>query len=273
MREAARVISVSPQYPTALRDRYPDLSTEHFVVLPFGASERDAEFVRARSIRHSIFDPADGLVHWTYLGRGGTDMALALRALLLALARLREAEPRANQLRLHFVGTSYAARGLGVPSVAPLAREAGVADLVEEHTDRIPYLEGLALLQASDAVLVIGSDDPGYSASKVYPFILAGRPLLAVVHSAGLAGEVVQKCKAGMVTAFDTGEVALNLSHRVEPQLRALLTLPRGATPPTDWSAFSPYTARAMTRQQCLVFDEAISGIRTRPVAAEEVGR
>ncbi len=275
MRGAARVISVSPDYPAVLRKRYPELPDDRFVVLPFGASERDAELVRRQGIRHSVFDPGDGLLHWTYLGRGGADMALALRGLFLALKRVRESDARINRVRLHFVGTSYARSGSGKPTVAPLAEQSGVGDLVREQTDRIPYLEGLALLRTSDAVLLIGSDDPGYSASKVYPCVLAGRPLLAVLHAAGLAGDVVRSCKAGAVAAFESDQSPEALAARVEPELRRLLDLPAGYAPPTDWEAFAPYSAREMTRKQCEVFDRAAATGRTRrPVApAGEVHR
>jgi hypothetical protein len=266
MRGASRVISVSPDYPRVFQRRYPDLPAERFVVLPFGGSERDAEFVRVNDIRHTIFDPDDGLVHWTYLGRGGTDMALSLRALFLALQKARSIDPRANRLRLHFVGTSYASRGRARPSVTPLAHECGVGDLVLEQTERIPYLEGLALLRSSDAVLLIGSDDPTYSASKVYPCILAERPLLAVTHRASLAGEVIRACNAGAVAEFATGDSASDLAARVESGVLRLLALPRHTVVRFDRAAFAPYTARAMTRRQCEVFDQATgaAGVSSR---------
>jgi hypothetical protein len=274
MRGAARVISVSPDYPAALQRRYPELPADRFVVLPFGGSERDAEIVLKQGIRHSVFDPDDGLVHWTYLGRGGADMAIALRGLFLALGRVRENDPRADRLRLHFVGTSYAGRGRGQPTVAPLARDAGIGDLVQEQTDRIPYLEGLALLRTSNAVLIIGSDDPAYSASKVYPCILAGRPLLAVLHRASLAGDVIRQCNAGSTVGFESGGSAEELSSRIEPELLRLLDLPPAYIPSTDRAAFAPYTAREMTRQQCAVFDHAVKNRRRRPaITAAEVCR
>jgi len=257
MRDAARVVSVSPDYPTVLRQRYPDLPAERFVVMPFGASERDADFVRTTGIRHSVFDPSDGLLHWTYLGRGGADMALALRGLFLALRRVRSRDPRCERLRLHFVGTSYAGKDRAQKTVAPLADKMGVGDLVHEQTERIPYLEGLALLRESDAVLLIGSDDATYSASKVYPCVLAGRPLLAVLHRDGLAGEVIRTCNAGAAVGFASGESLEDLAGRVEPELTRLLDLPPGTPAKPDWTAFAPYTAREMTRRLCQVFDEA----------------
>jgi hypothetical protein len=258
MRGASRIISVSPGYPVSLRQRYPDLDADKFVVLPFGGSERDAEFVCTHSVQHTVFEPADGLVHWTYLGRGGADMGLALRGLFLALRTVRATDARINRLRLHFVGTSYASPGRAQPSVAPLARELGVDDLVSEQTGRIPYLEGLALLRSSDAVLLIGSDDASYSASKVYPCLLSARPLLAITHRDSLVGEVIRSCSNGAVAEFATGESAEVLAMRVEPELRRLLDLPRGTSARFDRAAFSPYTAREMTRRQCEVFDAAL---------------
>jgi hypothetical protein len=255
------VIAVSPAYPKALRDRYPDVPADRFTVLPFAASPEDFDTVRARGIRQPVFDPADGLRHWVYLGRGGADMAKALRGLFLALRGLRDAVPEVGRLRLHFVGTSYAPAGLAEETVAPVARDSGVGDLVLERTGRLPYLQGLALLQAADTVLVVGSDDPGYSASKVYPCVASGRPVLAVLHRASAAGAVITDCRAGDVVGFDTADTDDALASQLAPVLRTHLERPAGARPETDWKAFEPYTAREMTRRLCAVFDH-VAGAR-----------
>lgn len=259
MRGAGHVVSVSPGYPTALRGRYPDVPEDRFSVLPFGASEKDFAAVERRGIRQSVFDPADGLIHWTYLGRGGADLALALRGLFLSLRSLRETNPKVARLRLHFVGTSYASADRAVPTVEPIARELGVGDLVQEQTSRIPYLEGLSLLRQSDAVLVLGSDDPAYSASKVYPCILSRRPIVAVLHEKNLAGHVLQRCQAGTVVPFASGDQPETLADRLRSALTETLGWPRDREPATDWEQFRPYTAREMTRQQCAVFDRVLA--------------
>ena len=259
MRRATHIISVSPAYPAMLQSRYPDLRSDRFSILPFGASELDMQTVSRESIRQSVFSPDDGFIHWTYLGRGGADMAKGLRGLFLALRSLRETHPRAERLKLHFVGTSYAPEGKAEKTVEPLARELGVADLVSEQTARIPYLQGLALLRDSAAVLVVGSDDPMYSASKVYPCILSQRPLFAVLHETSLAGEVIRRCQAGEVVGFRSAEGSEELAKRIYPVLSRLLDLPPGTASHLDWSAFAPYTAKEMTRQQCAVFSRVAS--------------
>ena len=258
VRGAAHVISVSPAYPKTLQGRYTDVPPDRFTVLPFGAPEADMDLVRRLNLRQTVFDPTDGVRHWVYLGRGGPDLARGLRSLFLALRSLREARPEGLRLRLHFVGTSYAAGSQAQRTIEPVARECGVADLVCEQTDRIPYLEGLALLRSADAVLIIGSDDAGYSASKVYPCILAGRPLLAVLHEGSLAGEVVRRCRAGDAIAFTANQAPEDIARAMGPALARLLDRPREDPTATDWAEFASYTARAMTRRQCAVFDRAV---------------
>jgi hypothetical protein len=254
MREAAHIICVSPSYPVALRNAYSEMGPEQFTVLPFGASETDMEIAGRHGARQDYFGPEDGCIHWTYLGRGGPDMAKALRGLFLALRDLRRSNPLIKRLRLRFVGTSYACKERAQKTIEPLAKEMGVGDLVEERTERIPYLQGLSLLQTSDVVMIIGSDDPGYSASKVYPCVLARRPILAVLHENNLAGDVISQCRAGALIRFASADAPGDLAVRIAPVAQEFLRMPLHA-PPTDWAAFAPYTARESTRQQCRIFD------------------
>ena len=265
VRRSGRVISVSPAYVSALRERYPDVPPERFTVLPFAASEGDFDAARAAGIRHQVFDPSDGLQHWVYLGRGGADMARGLKGLFHALADLRQTDPAARAVRLHFVGTSYAPKGRAEETIRPLAVAAGVGDVVSEQTDRLPYLTGLSLLRDADVILIAGSDDPSYSASKVYPCVLARRPVLAVLHDQSPAAAILRSCRAGEVVPFAANDSADSLAARLKP-LMAEMLLARPSPPPTDWQAFAPYTAREMTRVQCAVFDQAAEKTTPREV-------
>jgi hypothetical protein len=271
VRGAAHVTAVSPAYPEQLRARYPDLPPDRFTVLPFASSEADFENVRSWAVRQPVFDPADGYRHWVYLGRVVPGMHAALRALFTVLARLRETDPAVGRLRLHFVGTNYAPAALAQEAVLPLAAECGVGDLVRERTERLPYLQGIALLQAADTVLIVGSDDPGYSASKIYPCIAAGRPILAVLHAASPAGAIITECRAGAVVGFDPSEAGDALARRLAPVVQQSLERPAGTRPPTDWRAFEPHTARAMTARLAAVFDAASAVRALRPSSVANV--
>ncbi|WP_017314704.1 glycosyltransferase family protein [Mastigocladopsis repens] len=258
--EVGHVISVSPAYPQTLQHRYPHLRPEQFTVLPFGAPETDFEQLPSLNIQQKIFDPNDGKRHWVYVGRGGNDMALALRTLFLGIQSERHRHPEQWQsVRLHFVGTSYAPKDQAVKTVEPIAQELGVADLVTEHPHRIPYFEALQVLVDSDAILLIGSNDAGYTASKLYPCILARKPILAIFHQQSSVVDILHRCQAGRAVTFASENQPGELLAEVAIQLRELLSLPKGYQPETNWGAFQPYTAREMTRQQCAIFDRSLT--------------
>jgi hypothetical protein len=259
VRHARHMICVSPAYPKMLCQRHRDLREDQFTVLPFGAPEADFEILPTLPVRQSIFDPGDGLRHWVYVGRGGEDMAVALRALFLALRTECDRQPDAwADVRLHFVGTSYAPRDRAVKTIEPIAEEFGLGDRVMEHTDRIPYFEALQVLVESDAILMIGSDDPGYTASKLYPCILARKPILAIFHQDSSVVGILQRCGAGWTVPFASTSQPADLLAVMGDRLNQLRGLPKGYQPSTDWSAFQPYTAREMTRRQCTVFDQCL---------------
>lgn len=257
LRRASHVISVSPAYPETLLARYSWMHPAQFTVLPFGAPERDFEVLGSLGVRQQVFDPADGYEHWVYVGRGGGDMRRALDGLFGALRRARAAQPgRFARVRLHFVGTSYAEAARVTETIAPVAGEHGVEDLVAERPERIPYFEALQCLRDADALMVVGSDDPAYTASKLYPYVLARKPLLAVLHERSSAGDVLRQAHAGTLVTFDPQTPEELVADEV---YQAWFTRP---LPPvqTDWAAFDPYTAREMTRQQCAVFDRVLGG-------------
>ena len=260
MRAASEVITVSPGYVEALRRRYPGVRVERFTVLPFGAPERDLEALPALDVRQTVFDPQDGRWHWVYVGRGGADMRVALRLLFKAVAEARAGDPQAwSNLRMHFVGTSYAPVGRAEMTVEPVARECGVADLVEERTGRVPYFEALQLLRQSEAILVIGSDSPAYSASKLYPCLLARRPLLALLHEDSPAVEILRRCRAGVVVTFRPDDArAASASMRMALAATVAAAADKRA-PDFDLAHFNAeHGARAVTARQCEVFDRAV---------------
>jgi len=262
LRRVSQVISVSPAYPQTLQRRYSWLRAEQFTVLPFGAPEQDFEQLSRLQIRQSIFDPQDGKRHWVYVGRGGKDMAIALRALFSAIQAERERTPDLWQsIHLHFVGTSYAPAHLAVKTVEAIAQDCGVADLVTEHTQRIPYFEAQQVLVDSDAILLIGSDDPGYTASKLYPSILARKPILAIFHAQSSVVDILRQCEAGVVVTFTGDEQPTTLIQALTPHLSQLINTSKYDQPTINWTAFQPYTAREMTRKLCHVFDQSLIGV------------
>ena len=259
MQQVSHVICVSPAYPSMLMARYKWLQPEQFTVLPFGGPVHDFELLGQLRVKQNIFTRNDGNQHWVYVGRGGDDMALPLRALFLAIANDRQHNAeRWQRIRLHFVGTSYATGEQAEKTVEPLAREVGIADLVKEYPERVPYFEALQLLKDSDAILVIGSNDKRYTASKLYPCILAHKALFAIFHEESSVVDILHQCEVGTVVTFTGDSMIEGLSQEIVPHLQRLIALPSNYQPSTNWVAFQPFTAYEMTRKQCNIFDACI---------------
>ena len=258
MQYVRHVTSVSPSYPEILQQRYPWLESKQFTVLPFGAPEKDFELLPSLGIKQTIFDPQDGKIHWVYVGRGGTDMAMTLSALFSAIQHNRSQNPEIwESIRLHFVGTSYAPKGREIKTIEPVAISCGVGDLVTEHPLRIPYFEALQVLKDSNGILLIGSDDPNYSASKIYPCILAQKPILGIFHENSLVVNVIEKTQAGEIVTFNNQDNQQDLIQQLAIKINQLFKLNSTPSINTNWSAFTPYTARSMTEKLCAIFNKS----------------
>jgi hypothetical protein len=246
LRHAAGYTAVSAAYPAQLQARYPFAASIPSLVLPFPGSEEDFQHLQAIPTSQLPFDPHDGLLHWVTIGRGGADLHTALSGLFEALARQAPVSLR-QRLRLHFLGTSYAPAGRGIPSIAPLAARYGLGAIVEERTDRLPLSLALATLKAANALMVIGSNDPGYNASKLVPYLLARRPLLAVMHEQSLVCELMQRCGGGQLVSFSSDTKPDLLGRRIAA---AWLASNRYAQLlPLDRHALRPHTAAGQAEQ------------------------
>jgi Glycosyl transferase 4-like domain len=256
LRRAAHITSVSPAYPPSLLKRYSWLNEDRFTVLPFAASENDFDVASSLEVKQTVFDKTDGKRHWVYVGRGGADLAFAVRALFQALQQARlEHSGKFGNVVLHFVGTDYAPAAAARKTIQPLAVEYGITDMVTEQTARIPYFEALQCLRDADALIVLGSDDPGYTASKIYPYILAQKPLLAIFHELSSVVELIRTTQSGTLVTFGSGSDVVETARAIRQVWLNREPLPK---PNTDWDAFSHFGAREMTRRLCAVFDACV---------------
>jgi hypothetical protein len=261
MREVGGLVSVSAAYLGTLRERYPWIDPDTCTTVPFGASERDFD-VAERMVRNGRLRDDAGQVHGVYIGRGGFDMATALRILFRALRNGAIDQSIFSRVRLSFVGTDYAPEVRARKSVEPVAEAEGVAAQVREQTSRIGYLEALGTMKGADFVVLIGSDDPAYTASKIYACILTQKPLIAVVHAQSPMVELIRNTGAGIVVTF-TGRDDVEGPARLLTEAWGNLLKRLPFAPSIDWGALAPYTARELTRRQCRLFDVVV-----RPGAA-----
>jgi hypothetical protein len=257
LKRVAAVVGVDTSYTEDLFVRYPWLKVEA-ASIPYGGEPADFEYVRRHPRRNPVFDPRDGNLHVSYVGRGGPDMLPSLRAIFQAvLAGLERWPDLFRRLRIHFVGTTYAHEAQVQYQVLPLATEMNLEQHVDEQPGRVPYLTAMQILLDSHVVLAVGSDSPHYTASKIFPCILAGRPLLAVFNENSSVIAVLKETQAGEAVEFGDRRPVATTVEEIASRLRDLLSLSPGAPPPTRWESFEQYTTRAMTARLAKVFDRA----------------
>ena len=181
-----------------------------------------------------------------------------LRAVFRGVALLRERDPAFYaRLRIHFFGTTYDPRA-PQKLVEPVARELGVADVVDERPARVPYLDALNIVTRADAVLGLGSSERHYTASKIFPNILSRRPVLAIYHEASSVCDIMRRANAGILVTYGDEQRA---ESRVEEIADAMVRLHEpGVYDPARvrWDSFAEYSAENMTRQLARQFDGVI---------------
>ena len=140
----------------------------------------------------------------------------------------------------------------------PCANRLCVAHLVREHPARIPYLDALNHLAHADAVLVFGSSEPHYTASKVFQAVLARRPVIGVLHAKSTAADILRRANAGPVVTFDETQPATARVDEIAQAFDKALA-DRGYAPEqVDWQAFHSYSAEAMAGRLAAAFDAAV---------------
>lgn len=257
--EVSGLIVVSEAYSETLKQRYPAINAVECLTLPFGAFEEDFVVAKHFNIENCIFAPEkEGIINVIYTGVVPQHMAISLNALFIAVAKgLRENESLFSRLRFSFIGTSYAPAGQSKKTVLPLVKKHGLEHIVKEQVGREPYFSALKLMQDADLLLLPGTADASYTASKLYPYILAKRPVLAIFNRQSSVVEILRNTGAGEIVAFSNEESEDNIADRILASLNELLPrLP--FQPDTNWKAFEPYTAREMTRKQCVYFDSIV---------------
>ncbi|WP_437490013.1 glycosyltransferase [Sorangium sp. So ce1014] len=203
---------------------------------------------RVASIRTG-FDPdaavaprRDGAVTLVHFGNcyGERTLAPFVRA-LAAVARRRSLGPGA--IRLLNLGRV-------AKSDLLLAEELGVSRLIE-HRTVLPYAEGLGLVAGADLALLIGfGDEPYLLPGKLYDYLLARAPILAVSPSPEVA-RILEATRLGWTHA--AGDAAA-IERRVEDAVDARAA-GRPLVEPDD-EALSGLSARATAGALARLFED-----------------
>jgi hypothetical protein len=255
MQNVGGIMSVSVDYIKVLEQRYHEIKKIPTAIITFPAAIKDFEIVAAHKKHLSTPLLDNSTINLVYIGRGGYDLKEAATLLFENFNSLLQKRAKLfEKFKFYFIGTSYAPKGRGVATIKPLADQLGLAEHVYEQTDRISYFETLAYLSHADGLVILGSDDPGYTASKIYPYILSKKPLLAIFNLKSSAASIIEDCNAGSVADILDKVQAEKI---IQDFLNNIAT-PNFIPEQTNMENFSIYSAEALTQKQCDLFNQIV---------------
>ena len=253
LRHASGVTAVSRGILDLLLDQYPFLHKKSMKDLPYGYHREDFDFLKNLSLPNNYFNLKDGYFHISYVGAVWKEAYGTLKSVFSALYKIKKEFPdKFSRMKWHFIGTSYGMQAK--PQVLPIAEECGVREAVQESVSRVSYFQALHLLQQSDALFAFGSNDPSYTSSKIFPCVLAQKPILAVYHRESSVLQILKDAGVGKVVSFFDEDT---VEGRIDELKMAILEFLSGTPPPTvvNWEGFSKYSAASMTEELVTIFE------------------
>jgi hypothetical protein len=241
------LISVNADYIADIPTRCPWIKSQNIFSIPYGGEPSDFELIREYPRANPIFQPKSEIRHWVYVGRGGEDMKPILGVLFQAFRECLAIQPLLfGNIHLHFIGTSYNPNGKDDFQVLPIAKEVGIEKNVFEHPLRVAYLDALQILSDADSLLIIGSIYSYYTASKIFPYILAEKPLLAIFHENSSAVAILKATtNCDPITFSDLSDLAAQ-SQKIKSNLLKLAYKQYPAK--TNYNKFEQFSAKQMTK-------------------------
>lgn len=190
VKKASLISGVSTAYYQPVLDRnFKNKSIRH-VGMPYGFDPAD-HIIKFDQIKYPWSDIGECLP-LIYAGAFLPHSHLFIDSLFAGIAQLRDENKLDKKIKLFFVGTgSYAGK-----KIMDYAREYNIDDIVHEDHTRHNYLSVLNYLSSAYGIMVIGSTEKHYTASKTFQALLSRVPVFAVFHEQSSAVEILKSSRA-----------------------------------------------------------------------------
>lgn len=193
LKKAALITGVSENYymPAIHRNKLFDRKPKpvKHAAFPYGFDPNDHNV----KIDKIDFPWQSGKKIWLYTGAFLPNSHYFVNNLFKAISELRaENDPGIEEVQFWFLGTGpYPAK-----RITQYAEDHGISDLVFEIRERFPFLHTLNFQSSANTVMIIGSTEKHYTASKTYQSLLSEKPVFSILHEESQAMEVLKECNA-----------------------------------------------------------------------------
>jgi hypothetical protein len=180
-------------YQPVLERNLKDKIIEH-VGMPYGFDPNDHN-ITLKNLSYP-WDEFPGCKPILYAGAFLPQSGLFMRLLFKTVSEFKSNGRWNSNIRFFFVGTgSYQHK-----SVKSYAKEAGIGDIVVEIRERKPFLHVLNYLDVTWRVMIIGSTEKHYTASKTFQALLSKRPVFTMFHEKSSAIDIIKEASADKFT-------------------------------------------------------------------------
>lgn len=194
VKKASLISGVSRNYYLPVLNRYFKKNLPVDVAMPYGFDPNDHN-IQIKNIKY----PWDNYPNCKPIVYAGAFLPLSgyfTELLFKSIRTLKDENKLDSNIKLFFIGTgNYTHK-----SITEYAKDAGITDVVTEIRERFPFLHVLNFLAKSYGVLVIGSTEKHYTASKIFQSLLSNRPVFSIFHKESSAIKILEECSADNYT-------------------------------------------------------------------------
>ncbi len=240
LRDADRILTVSPGVQEDLTSRHPKLLEQRWLQLPNGYDSHDFEGIEPF--------PEDNKLTITYTGSlyGNRNPENLLKALI---ELIQEDSRWKTHLRLKFVGRV----------AQPILEQFNQPELIGliEYLPYVPHQESIRHLLSTDLALLIIDDAPankGILTGKLYEYLGSRKPILALAPP-GNAVDLIRQLNAGYIAPpGDIEQIKAILQEIMDKWLNQQLALEK-----MDQTGIANLDRKNLTRQLSQIADELSS--------------
>ncbi len=242
---ADAVVSVTEPCVAGLRQKASaPAGDKRFELIPNGWDQHDFPDISAVQAGLPPPRPINGRVVLLHPGSAYQGEPLPL---LGALDRLAADGVNLNSLRFHFVGYMHPEDQARV-ATSPHSR------LFQLDADRVPHDEALRLMGSAHVLLLLLRKGPDASSGKIFEYMVAGRPVLAIGARDGVAGQLVQRSAIGCTVNPDDVEELAETLHQIANDYTGFVA--QHYRP--NWDMIRQYDRRNLTQKLAKLLDDVL---------------
>lgn len=255
LRHASFVTSVSRTQNIQLANRYPWLDRSKMADIPIGGDPEDfLALLEASRRSEGESNCAERPFEFKYIGTVTNRFSPLFEEFFLGVKQLFKHHPSMeSKVRFRFIGTSNQPGEFHKLQVKPIADRIGLGHVVSEDPARIPYLAALQQVSTADALLMVGSDEPHYTASRIYTNLMANHPFISLFHQESSAHEILSAAGGGVAIPFVAGNSNATVSAIADAIDRMVAAPNSFGTIKSE--AYSAYSAERIAEKFANIFD------------------